>query len=106
MAAYLFNLMLLAGVAFGFVFWWKSQGIKHLALRAAQRRCDELGLQLLDQSIMMRAVVGFKRGAGGRLSVRRKFAFEFSSTGAERYRGEVWMLGQRLERIELEPHRL
>jgi hypothetical protein len=105
MATYLLKLLLVGGIALAFVFWWKSLAVKQLAYRAALRRCDELGLQLLDQSIMLRGI-RFKRGSGGRLLVMRRYIFEFSSTGGERYRGEVWLLGATLERVELEPHRL
>lgn len=105
MAGYLLNLLLLGAVVLGVVFWWQTQGVRQLAYGAAQRRCEELGLQLLDQGIML-CGVGLERGRDGRISVRRRFVFEFASTGDERYCGEVWMLGQRLERIELEPQRL
>jgi len=105
MAAYLLQLLLVGGAAVAFVFWWKGLAVKQLAYRAALRRCDELGLQLLDQSIMLRGI-SFKRGSGGRHLVRRRYIFEFSSTGGERYRGEVWMLDTTLECVELEPHRL
>lgn len=105
MRAYLLNLFLLAVIGGVLVFWWKTQGVKQLAFRAAQRHCDELGLQLLDQSVMLRGL-GIKRHGWGRLRVRRKFGFEFSSTGEERYRGEVWMLDGAVERVAVEPHRI
>ena len=105
MSGYLFKLLLTCCVAFCAVIWWKNQGFKQMALRLAQKRCEELGLQLLDQSVALR---GFKftRGPSGAWVVRRRFIFEFASTGDERYKGSVELLGNRLLNLELEPHRL
>lgn len=86
------------------VFWWKTQGIRQFAYQAASRRCDELGLQLLDQSIMLRGIA-FRRTSSGSLSIVRRFVFEFSATGDQRYSGVVLMLGASVFRVELEPHR-
>lgn len=87
-----------------FVFWWKTQGVRQFAYQAARRRCDELGLQLLDQSIMLHGIA-FRRAPSGSLSVVRRFVFEFSTTGDQRYSGEVQMLGASVYRIEFEPHK-
>ena len=105
MASYLVNLILMSVLAFFLVFWWKTQGVRQFAYQAARRRCEELGVQLLDQSVMLRGIA-FRRAPSGNLSVLRRFVFEFSTTGAERYRGEVQMLGVTVHRIELETHRL
>jgi hypothetical protein len=37
--------------------------------------------------------------------VWRRFLFDFTSTGEERYTGRIIMLGQRIQHMELEPHR-
>jgi hypothetical protein len=104
-SSYFLNLILFSGIALMLVFWWKTQGVKQMAFRLVRRRCDELGIQLLDQSIVLRGI-SLKRGPTGRVELLRRFAFEFSSTGNERYHGEVHMLGRRAEHIEFEPHRL
>ncbi len=104
MASYLGNLMLMSVLAFFLVFWWKTQGVKQFAYQAAKRRCDEFGVQLLDQSVMLRGI-SFRRAPSGNLSLVRRFEFEFSTSGDKRYRGEVQMLGLAVHRIELETHR-
>jgi len=105
MAGYLFKLLVTGAVIFAVVIWWKNQGFKQMALKLAQRRCEELGLQLLDQSVALR---GFKfvRNPSGQWVARRRFVFEFTSTGDERYQGSIELLGNRLLNLELEPHRL
>lgn len=105
MASYLLNLMGILLIALAVVFWWKNQGVKQIAYQVARRHCDELGVQLLDQSIMLRGI-SLKRTATGNLTLLRKFVFEFTSTGDERYKGEVRMLGLGVDRIDMDAHRI
>lgn len=83
--------------------WWQSRHAKALALHYAARRCRELELQLLDQSVALRRMRP-TRGHSGLLQWRRVYDFEFSATGQERSRGTLTLVGNRLESIELEPH--
>lgn len=87
------------------VFWWQSQAVREIALQATRNHCAGMGVQLLDDSVVLR---GFwlKRDAAGSLRVRRSYSFEFTSTGDERYHGGAVMLGARVETIQLAPHRL
>ena len=101
----LLNLLLLSLFATGLSFWWNTLGIKPIALRAAQRHCDEMGIQLLDESIVIRRFK-FKRDRMGGMRVWRSFSFEFSTTGDARYRGRVDVLGKRVVNVQLEPHRI
>lgn len=105
MKAYLLDLLLFALFAAGFSFWWNTLGIKPFALRAAQRHCDEMGVQLLDETIVLRRA-RLKRDRQGALRVWRSFRFEFSTTGDARYRGRVELLGNRVMDVQLEPHRI
>jgi hypothetical protein len=83
--------------------WWRSRDAKAFALHYAARRCRELNLQLLDQSIVLRKI-RLKPGDGGLLQWHRLYNFEFSSTGVERYPGSLQMAGNRLLSIELAAH--
>ncbi len=80
-------------------------GIKQQAYVVAKRHCHELNLQLLDQSVMLKRV-RFKRNRAGGLSLLRVFVFEFASTGDERYRGEVQLLGRVLVDVSVDLHRI
>ncbi|WP_207061461.1 DUF3301 domain-containing protein [Motiliproteus sp. SC1-56] len=86
-------------------YWWSAKGVKELAYQACRRYCRELDLQLLDDTLVLRGL-WLKRDPGGRLRFWRSYLFEFSSTGDERYRGRVILLGRRIEGIQLEPHRM
>lgn len=100
--AWLICIFVIAGMAY---VWWQSQEIKELAKLAAKKQCDELALQYLDDSIVLTKISPhhlFK----GRPCLRRRYTFEFSSTGGERYQGWVTTLGRRITDVELETHRI
>lgn len=97
----LFWIFLLGFVAW---YWWKAKAITDFVLTAARDHCRKMDVMLLDDAIFLRGL-WFKRDRQGNLRVWRRFLFEFTSTGEERYIGRVIMLGRHIERIELEPHR-
>jgi hypothetical protein len=95
-------LVLLGG---GVFYLWRSSLFTGQARKLADAHCRQLNLQLLDQSMVICALWPV-RGADGRLVIRRRYRFEFSSTGDRRYQGELVMLGLQLEHIELETYKL
>lgn len=98
------TLLLLILAALIGAYWWQSGVYKGRAREAAVAHCRELGLQLLDQSMV---IVGFWPVSDrGRLTFRRRYQFEFSSVGDRRYQGRLVLVGLRLESIELEPYKL
>lgn len=101
----LINLTGLALLGLLGLYWWQSGLFKGRARALATEHCSQLGLQLLDQSMV---IVGFRpvRGPAGRLVFRRSYQFEFSSTGARRYQGKLVLEGMALKAIDLEAYRL
>ena len=85
--------------------WWNAQTIRQAAIRHAKTRCDQLNLQFLDGSISLN-FEGIRRSPSGSLAILRRCQFDFSSTGEDRYQGEVVMLGPRLQEIRIPPHML
>jgi hypothetical protein len=83
--------------------WWRSRDAKAFALVYAAQRCQQLDLQLLDQSIVLHKI-RLQRAESGWLQWRREYGFEFSSTGHERYAGTLCMAGNHLLAIELAAH--
>ena len=96
-------LLILAGVIA--VYWWQSGLFKGRARELAAAHCRQLGLQLLDQSMVINAIRPVL-SSGGRIEFRRTYQFEFSSTGDRRYQGQLVMQAMRLESIELEAYKL
>lgn len=86
-------------------YWWQSGVYKGRARELAVAHCREQDLQLLDQSMV---IIGIwpVRGADGRLALRRRYQFEFASTGDRRYQGRLELLGLALQKIELEAYKL
>lgn len=99
------SILLTTLVIVGCWYWLKSRELKDVALRAAAKRCGELGVELLDQSVALRSIK-FARNTAGSVCLYRRYTFDFSTTGEQRYQGEVFVLGNRIERIALAPHRV
>lgn len=85
--------------------WWNAQGIKQHALKSTKDYCEKMGVQLLDDGVVLK---GFwlKRNKRGSVCIWRSYNFEFTSTGEQRYTGQIVLLGTAVENIYLDPHRL
>jgi len=94
---------LLTLAAAGVGFWWQSDRVRSFAYQYVINYSREHGLQLLDQSLVL---VGLKpvRGEDGGLHLRRRYRFEFSTTGEIRYKGWIEMNGVRMQKLDVEPH--
>lgn len=84
-------------------FWWHSDRVKGLTLQQITHVCRQQGLQLLDQTMVL-CGLSLVRDEKGSLAIRRRYRFEFSSTGARRYIGEVELSGRQIVSLKLEPH--
>jgi len=78
---------------------------REIAFLSATVYCQKMNLLLLDHYVALNAQ-WLKRDADGAIKVWRSFQFEFSSTGDERYKGKVVMLGGKVVSIQLEPYRI
>ena len=84
-------------------FWWQSDKMRSLALSMVRRHCHDTNLQLLDQSVMINGIWP-QRDETGALRLRRKYKFEFTSTGEQRYQGVIVLLGITRVHLELEAY--
>lgn len=98
-------LLWLGGLALLAVYVVRAVKTREFALQAALYQCQKMNVQLLDQSVYLRRL-WVKRHPRGHLALWRAYYFEFTVNGAERYQGRVLMLGRKIERVELEPHRI
>lgn len=87
------------------IFWWQTSKAKQIAHRLAKNHCIQVGVQFLDDSVVLKRVRP-KRIRRGAIALCRTFCFEFASTGEERYFGEIVLLGFALQTVTLEPHRI
>ena len=86
-------------------FAWQSILCREFALNRVRQHCQRQQLQLLDDTISLRAL-WFKRNTRGHLSFWCCFYFEFASIGERRYHGKINILGKSVLNIELEAHKI
>ncbi len=99
------DLILIALLSGAYLYWFNAQQVKESALKAVRAHCLNLEVQMLDEYVALNSI-RLNRDPTGIMRVRRRFLFEFSSTGNERYNGVCIMLGQRVESIQMEPYRI
>lgn len=99
------HIFLISLLLLGFLYWFKSQKVKEIALNATRAHCLKMQVQMLDDYIATSSL-WFARNKTGKIQVRRTFVFEFSSTGNERYNGRIAMLDRQVESIYMEPYRI
>lgn len=98
------DLILIALLLGGYLYWVNGQQAKEIALKAVGTHCLNLEVQMLDEYVALNRI-RLKRDHAGTLRLQRTFLFEFSSTGNERYNGVCMILGKRVESIQMEPYR-
>ena len=95
--------ILLAIAALVFAFWWQSDKIKRMTVAYVKRYCRHRDLQLLDQTTVLRGI-WLGRDEGGHLQVGRRYQFEFSTIGEQRFSGGISLLGTKLIAVETEAY--
>jgi len=84
---------------------WQNAGLRERALSLAAQHCQTQEVQLLDETISLMGM-GFYRDKRGNISISRRYEFEFTSTGEQRYKGRLRLGGHRLIEVSLDPHRI
>lgn len=95
------TLFLLIGV-FGLVLLWlDTTEARDQARGHARRACEDLSVQLLDQTVALNRT-RLSRERSGPLGIERCFRFEFSETGTDRNQGEIRLRRGMVLRLVLE----
>jgi len=81
-------------------FWLDSLRSREIAKRICQQMCNQLQLQLLDDTIAL-VQIRLKRNRYGQLRIQRTYMFEFTTEGESRLQGTIIMRGHALEMLEL-----
>jgi hypothetical protein len=94
--ATLFLLLILVGIAGT---WLRLSRARDRAIQEARARCQQHGLQLLDETV---GLSGLRlRRMGDRRVVERRYSFEVSIDGDDREAGHLWMIGNVLTALIL-----
>ncbi|MEO8857366.1 MAG: DUF3301 domain-containing protein [Burkholderiaceae bacterium] len=95
----LFDLFFLLTLVAVVGLWLKLSSARERAVREARRQCQQHGLQLLDETVGLRAVR--LRRVNGLRRVERCYGFEVSVEGHDRESCRLWMLGDVLSSVSL-----
>ncbi len=93
------NMLALLGFCALIVLWLKLTAARERAMIEARKQCDQHGLQLLDESVGLRAIR--LRRVNGLRRVERGYDFEVSIDGDDREQGRLWMIGDALSGLSL-----
>lgn len=92
------TLILLLLLAAAMPLWSSSRLAAEQATRLARQACQRGGVQLLDQTVALSGL-GLERNRNGRLAIRRRYQFDYSTVGHDRLRGQLSLLGGELQWI-------
>jgi hypothetical protein len=95
----LHDLLLLVVLGAVIASWLKLSRAREIAVEEARRHCERNGLQLLDETVGLRAL-RLRRGKRGRM-LERGYGFEVSVDGDDRESGRLWMNGRRVTELVL-----
>jgi len=97
--SFLIGFLLVSGM--GLWFWRDSLGAREQARAASARACQQMGVQLLDDTVALERLWP-RRDRDGRLKLERLYVFEFTDTGQRRQVGSVLLVGARVEVLHME----
>lgn len=99
------SILWITGLALIGFYWVHAVRSKEIAVKAAEKHCELMQVQFLDQTAFLKKL-RFKRDDKGQLGFLREYGFEFTVSGEDRYFGRVSMIGHRVESVNLDPHRI
>ena len=94
----LLALILIAAIAW---FWSDSLRARESMTATCTRICQDMHLQFLDETVALTRL-RVTRAPSGNLAWRRWYVFEFSESGADRWKGRALLIGRRVESVQLE----
>lgn len=101
----IYDLIAITPIFVGGALIWRHINISQAAKTVAWKHCENAGVQLLDQSIILKKI-SIAKSTSSIVALRRLYAFEFSTVGDIRYSGRVSMVGNQVEQIELSPFKI
>jgi hypothetical protein len=99
------DIVLIAAMIAAYLYWRHAQGVKEAAMAATRRQCRLCEVQMLDDYIALHSC-SLARSKTGEIRLRRRFTFEFSATGEDRYQGICLMEGTDVVAIEMPAYRM
>ena len=90
-------------IILGLLVWFWQDSLRHreYAIQQCKNACKEMELQLLDQTIALRSI-SLKRDSKNTLKFMRRYTFEFSINGIDRYKGYIVLHGGNIEHTQFD----
>lgn len=84
---------------------WDGMAAKEKAYLESKRLCRAADVLFLDDSVAL-SRLRLCRHRNGRVGLYRRFGFEFSTDGEERYEGYIDMLGEEILQTHMDVYRV
>jgi len=82
-------------------FWQNSLRFREYAIHKCNTACRAIDLQLLDETVSLHKV-RITKDNRNQVKLLRRYNFEFSIDGHDRYQGSITFLGQGVDHIQLD----
>ncbi len=82
-------------------FWQNSLRFREYAMQKCKVVCRDMDLQLLDETVALHKFT-LARDGSRQIKILRRYHFEFSLQGYDRYEGSITCLGQGVDHIQLD----
>lgn len=81
--------------------WQNSLRFREYAIHKSRTSCRTMDLQLLDETVALHKV-RIARDNRNQVKLLRRYQFEFSIDGHDRYQGSITFLGEGVDHIQLD----
>ena len=78
---------------------------KEAARQTGLATCKKHGLQFLDDTVSLEKI-SWQRNSKGVAGLTRRYSFEFTSDGSQRYKGKMQVTAGLVSKVELPPYRI
>ncbi len=85
--------------------WWDGLAAKERADKEARRLCQNADVLFLDDSVAI-SRLRLCRQRNGRISLYRRFGFEFTTDGQHRYSGYIDVFGELILETYMDAYRI
>ena len=82
-------------------FWQNSLRLREFAINKCKTSCKTMDLQLLDETVALHKI-SISKDKRNLIKLLRRYHFEFSLDGYDRYEGSITFLGQNVDHIQLD----
>ena len=82
--------------------WMNARAAAEVAAHYGRRACEESRVQWLDHTVMLERL-SFRRAPDGWIRPLRRYRFDFSTDGLDRHRGQLELLGNELQWLNMPP---